>query len=219
MKIAVSECVQEIACLSTDTCVAVRNDPRLSRRGHATKTVQPSRCSQRISRLSPSSRRTRFQTLTFHVNRDEFRLRLGQFVRVCMDNQPANVRLFVMHGGVETFVDLIGNAFQHAHSLSASSSSNTNINANGVSTTAPSTNVATRSSAAGSEEDFGLGAGGGAEAGPTATLRNIRRERASDMSVALTCRELVVECISCLSSALEVNGNSINFVGRLREEM
>lgn len=127
-----------------------------------------------------------------------------QFVRVCMDNQPANVRLFVMHGGVETFVDLIGNAFQHAHSLSASSSP---VPGGSSSTAAPSASVATRSSVAGSEEEFGGSATSPAAAGPGSIVpspRTPRRERASDMSVALTCRELVVECISCLSSALEV---------------
>lgn len=105
-----------------------------------------------------------------------------------MDNQPANVRLFVMHGGVETFVELVGSAFQHAHSLSASS---------GGGGLAISAGPAVASSF-GSEEDFSSSPvpGGGGKVP--------RRERASDMSVALTCRELVVECISCLSSALEV---------------
>eukprot|EP00752_Nemacystus_decipiens_P001840 g1774.t1 len=125
-----------------------------------------------------------------------------QFVRVCMDNQPANVRLFVMHGGVETFVELVGSAFQHAHSLTASSSSAAPLaitSTDGEATTpsggADGTGASpTRSS--GSEEHFGSSTSNG--------NRVPRRERASDLSVALTCRELVVECISCLSSALEV---------------
>lgn len=125
-----------------------------------------------------------------------------------MDNQPANVRLFVMHGGVETFVDLISNAFQHAHSLSASSSP-----APGGHTAAPAATVASRSSMAGSEEEFG---GAGTEQGiMVATPRSQRREHATDMSVAFTCRELVVECISCLSSALEVRFLTCFIVGRL----
>lgn len=113
-----------------------------------------------------------------------------------MDNQPANVRLFVMHGGVETFVELLGSAFQHAHSLSASSSP---LPAAGAA-------VATPAAASGSEEDFGAAGKEGVleGAGDAKVLATGRRERASDMSVALTCRELVVECISCLSSALEV---------------
>lgn len=108
-----------------------------------------------------------------------------------MDNQPANVRLFVMHGGVETFVELVGSAFQHAHSLSASSSGGA-----GAVVVAAEPAVATASS--GSEEDFSSSHATGAG------VKVPRRERASDLSVALTCRELVVECISCLSSALEV---------------
>lgn len=107
-----------------------------------------------------------------------------------MDNQPANVRLFVMHGGVETFVELVGSAFQHAHSLSASSSG-------GAGATVVAAEPATTASS-GSEEDFSSIPATGAGA------KVPRRERASDLSVALTCRELVVECISCLSSALEV---------------
>ncbi|CAM9212486.1 unnamed protein product, partial [Ectocarpus sp. 12 AP-2014] len=116
-----------------------------------------------------------------------------QFVRVCMDNQPANVRLFVMHGGVETFVELVGSAFQHAHSLTASSSTVTPLP---IADSAPGGDGtgASPTGSSGSEEHFGSAKGG----------RVPRRERASDLSVALTCRELVVECISCLSSALEV---------------
>lgn len=117
-----------------------------------------------------------------------------QFVRVCMDNQPANVRLFVMHGGVETFVELVGSAFQHAHSLTASSSTVTPLP---IAASAPGGDGtgASPTGSSGSEEHFGSAKGG----------RVPRRERASDLSVALTCRELVVECISCLSSALEVS--------------
>lgn len=128
-----------------------------------------------------------------------------QFVRVCMGNQPANVRLFVMHGGVETFVELLGSAFQHARSLSASSSAPT-IEANGAGANGaivPSGGA--HRAASESEEDFSSTAlveHGAAAGSPRALVP--RRERASDMSVALTCRELVVECISCLSSALEV---------------
>lgn len=114
-----------------------------------------------------------------------------QFVRVSMDNQPANVRLFVMHGGVETFVELVGSAFQHAHSLSASSSG-------GAGATVVAAEPATTTASSGSEEDFSSTPATGAG------VKVPRRERASDLSVALTCRELVVECISCLSSALEV---------------
>ena len=120
-----------------------------------------------------------------------------QFVRVCMDNQPANVRLFVMHGGVETFVELVGSAFQHAHSLSASSSDSSSTEVAVVPPLAITNgdgDEVSPNGSSGSEEHFGSAAGG----------RVPRRERASDMSVALTCRELVVECISCLSSALEV---------------
>ncbi|CAM9317037.1 unnamed protein product, partial [Laminaria digitata] len=125
-----------------------------------------------------------------------------QFVRVCMDNQPANVRLFVMHGGVETFVELVGSAFQHAHSLSASSSSNSSTAVAVVpplAITSGDGDEVSPSGSSGSEEHFGSAAATAAGGG-----RVPRRERASDMSVALTCRELVVECISCLSSALEV---------------
>lgn len=113
-----------------------------------------------------------------------------------MDNQPANVRLFVMHGGVETFVDLVASAFQHAHSLSASSSNSSTAVAvvPPLAITNGDGDEASPSGSSGSEEHFGSAAG----------ARVPRRERASDMSVALTCRELVVECISCLSSALEV---------------
>lgn len=107
-----------------------------------------------------------------------------------MDNQPANVRLFVMHGGVETFVELVGSAFQHARILSASSTKTPLAITNGETTQASPTG------SSGSEENFALTTSNGG--------RVPRRERASDMSVALTCRELVVECISCLSSALEV---------------
>lgn len=117
-----------------------------------------------------------------------------------MDNQPANVRLFVMHGGVETFVELVGSAFQHAHSLSASSSSNSSTEVAVVPPLAITNgdgDEVSPSGSSGSEEHFG-------PAGTAAGGRVPRRERASDMSVALTCRELVVECISCLSSALEV---------------
>lgn len=115
-----------------------------------------------------------------------------------MDNQPANVRLFVMHGGVETFVELVGSAFQHAHSLSASSSA-TPLPTTGGSQNTPKGNgtEASPTGSSGSEEHFGSSSSSG-------TNRVPRRERASDLSVALTCRELVVECISCLSSALEV---------------
>ena len=119
-----------------------------------------------------------------------------------MDNQPANVRLFVMHGGVETFVELVGSAFQHAHSLTASSSAAPlaiTEGADGEAAT-PSGGAdgtgASPTGSSGSEEHFGSSASSG--------NRVPRRERASDLSVALTCRELVVECISCLSSALEV---------------
>lgn len=115
-----------------------------------------------------------------------------------MDNQPANVRLFVMHGGVETFVELVGSAFQHAHSLTASSSTAASLAiTDGDATTAAGGDVnrASPTGSSGSEEHFGSS---------TSTKRVTRRERASDLSVALTCRELVVECISCLSSALEV---------------
>lgn len=116
-----------------------------------------------------------------------------------MDNQPANVRLFVMHGGVETFVELVGSAFQHAHSLSASSSAAPlAITDSGASTTQTGGTEASPTGSSGSEEHFGSSSSTGN------TARVPRRERASDLSVALTCRELVVECISCLSSALEV---------------
>eukprot|EP00903_Cladosiphon_okamuranus_P008054 g7768.t1 len=127
-----------------------------------------------------------------------------QFVRVCMDNQPANVRLFVMHGGVETFVELVGSAFQHAHSLTASSSGTTPLaitGADGEAVNHPGGGDGTGASptgSSGSEEHFGSSTSNGN------SNRVPRRERASDLSVALTCRELVVECISCLSSALEV---------------
>lgn len=136
-----------------------------------------------------------------------------QFVRVCMDNQPANVRLFVMHGGVETFVELVGSAFQHAHSLTASSSAAplaiTAAAAKGDATNAPGGGDAdgdgtgaSPTGSSGSEEHFGSGTSNGHPRVP-------RRERASDLSVALTCRELVVECISCLSSALEVGRGAV----------
>lgn len=114
-----------------------------------------------------------------------------------MDNQPANVRLFVMHGGVETFVELVGSAFQHAHSLSASSSAAPLAITDGGATTQGDGTEASPTGSSGSEEHFGSNTSGGKSRVP-------RRERASDLSVALTCRELVVECISCLSSALEV---------------
>lgn len=125
-----------------------------------------------------------------------------QFVRVCMDNQPANVRLFVMHGGVETFVELVGSAFQHAHSLTTSSTSATPLASTGADGEAANPSGggdgtgASPTGSSGSEEHFGSSTSNG--------NRVPRRERASDLSVALTCRELVVECISCLSSALEV---------------
>lgn len=142
-----------------------------------------------------------------------------QFVRVCMDNQPANVRLFVMHGGVETFVELVGSAFQHAHSLTASSSSSgaaplaitaagADADANAATASGGGDGDGTGASptgSSGSEEHFGLSASNG--------NRVPRRERASDLSVALTCRELVVECISCLSSALEVRRGAVALVG------
>lgn len=122
-----------------------------------------------------------------------------QFVRVCMDNQPANVRLFVMHGGVETFVELVGSAFQHAHSLTASSSAAAPLAITGVDGDASGDGTgASPTGSSGSEEHFGSSTSNG-QGGKVP-----RRERASDLSVALTCRELVVECISCLSSALEV---------------
>lgn len=108
-----------------------------------------------------------------------------------MDNQPANVRLFVMHGGAETFVELVGSAFQHAHSLTAAS-----CDAAPLTITNGPSSEGSATGSSGSVEHFGSsGAPGG---------KVPRRERASDLSVALTCRELVVECISCLSSALEV---------------
>lgn len=105
-----------------------------------------------------------------------------------------------MHGGVETFVELVGSAFQHAHVLSASSSVEDTL-----AITADGEAGASPTYSAGSEEHFGSAgvATGGGKIVP-------RRERASDMSVALTCRELVVECISCLSSALEVRTHTIS---------
>lgn len=125
-----------------------------------------------------------------------------QFVRVSLDNQPANVRLFVMHGGVETFVELVGSAFQHAHSLLAStpSSNDTVATITSGDTTDPS-----HTGSDDSEENFSS-----AISVHTGATKSARRERASDMSVALTCRELVVECISCLSSALEVRGSIVD---------
>lgn len=129
-----------------------------------------------------------------------------------MDNQPANVRLFVMHGGVETFVELLGSAFQHAHSLSASSSSPPKATSGAI---VPA-NGAHRTTSE-SEEDFNAAAiveHGSSATSPRAMV--LRRDRASDMSVALTCRELVVECISCLSSALEVRDwTLLAFVSKL----
>lgn len=148
--------------------------------------------------LLPSRLNRRRLQPTNHIIHDGRTHTRSQFVRVCMDNQPANVRLFVMHGGVETFVELVGSAFQHAHSLSASSSSNSSTAVAVVpplAITSGDGDEVSPSGSSGSEEHFGSAAGGG---------RVPRRERASDMSVALTCRELVVECISCLSSALEV---------------
>lgn len=119
-----------------------------------------------------------------------------------MDNQPANVRLFVMHGGVETFVELVGSAFQHAHSLTASSSVTPLAIVDTTTTTEGDGVGDSPLGSSGSVEHFG---------GSSTTNGNRvpRRERASDLSVALTCRELVVECISCLSSALEVGWSRI----------
>lgn len=134
------------------------------------------------------------QTMTASIDTNHHSM---QFVRVCMDNQPANVRLFVMHGGVETFVELVGSAFTHAHSLSASSSAAPMAITDGsANTTQGNGTEASPTGSSGSEEHFGSSSSNG--------NRVPRRERASDLSVALTCRELVVECISCLSSALEV---------------
>ncbi|CAM9495116.1 unnamed protein product, partial [Phaeothamnion confervicola] len=121
-----------------------------------------------------------------------------QFVRVALENQPANVRIFVSHDGVEAFVELIAAAFRCMQSVAASSGDGFGDSSTGGG-------------------DYGFDGARSPATSPARLGNGIMTVTAvppllpavaagaSGAAATGACRELVRECIACLAAAMAVS--------------